>query len=299
MNVTDYRKLYEAQIARRADLAGDTAIPEVRARETLSVSSGDPEARIRAIESLPLTATESGSNISLLLATLHNPEEPAAVRAAALHALKAASFLGPRFAPYRAEYLQTLRDIATDVEPQLREDVLEVLAIEKDAYAQDLLMRGLKEPQSALVPPAKAIQLLGYDVHADFAPVVRDVLRRESDAATKEEALRLLAADPASEGLFADLLKDKLQPTPIRALSATGLQSLNPQSFEKAAREIIADESEDDDLRATCLGALTHIRDYQKTRDDPDFVQQVKKLESTPSINLRSSAERFIQMQSK
>ena len=300
MNVSEYRKLYEAQMAGRADLSGGGVIPESRAREMVSTSSVDPEMRIKAIQSLPLAPTESGSDIRLLLATLHTSGEPTEVRAAALNALKAASFLGPHFAPFRAEYMQILRDIVTEVEPRLRNDVLEVLAMEKDAYAQDLLLRGLKDPQEALVPPAKAIQLLGYDVHADFAPVVRDILRRESDPATKEEAVRLLASDPGSEGLLADLLKDKHQPGTIRALSATALQILNPRSFEEAAREIVADDGEDDDLRATCLGALTHIRDYQKTREDPAFLQRVEKLESTtPSVNLRSAAGRFVQKQSK
>jgi hypothetical protein len=300
MNVSDYRKLYQAEMARRTELAGDAVMPESGARETVAASGADPETRIKAIRSLPLAPTELGGDVSLLLATLRDAAEPTEVRVAALNALKAASFLGPRFSPFRADYLQVLRDIVADAQPPLREDVFEALAMEKDAYAQDLLLRGLSDPGAALVPPAKAIQLLGYDVHADFAPVVRDILQRESDPATKEEAVRLLASDPGSQGLIADLLKDKSQSGAIRALSATALQVLDPRSFEKTAREILADDDEDDDLRATCLGALTHIRDYQETRGDPDFLQRVEKLGSaTPSANLRSSAERFVRKRSE
>lgn len=300
MNVSDYRKFYQAEMARRAELTGEGVIPKAGVREMVAASGADPETRIKAIVSLPLTPTELGGDVGLLLATLRNAAEPTEVRVAALNALKAASFLGPRFAPFRAEFLEVLRDIVTDAKPAFREDILEALAMEKDAYAQDLLLRGLKDPGAALVPPAKAIQFLGYDVHADFAPVVRDILQRESDPATKEEAVRLLASDPGSQGLIADLLKDKSQSGAIRALSATALQVLDPQSFEGAAREIVADDDEDDDLRATCLGALTHIRDYQQTRSDPDFLQRVEKLGSTtPSANLRSSANRFVRKRSE
>lgn len=301
MKVSDYRRLYEAKMAARAG-AGERpgAAGGLAERELLSRGSADPEARIPAIERLVRAPTELLSNVDLLLATLHSSAEPTQVREAALTALKAASFLGPRFAPFRAEYMQVLRDVAIDAEPSLREDALEVLAMEKDAYGQELLLRGLRDPAQALVPPAKAIQLLGYDVHAEFAPVVRDLLRKASDTATREEAVRLLAADPGSKALIEDLLTDRSQSGSVRALSATALQMLDPQSFEAAARKIVADDNEDDDLRATCLGALTHVGDDQQTREDAEFLRRVETLESTtPSETLRASAARFVQKRAK
>jgi hypothetical protein len=209
MKVSDYRSLYEAEMARRTERTGADAISEAGARQTVAAGDADPEARIKAIASLPLAPTKLSGDVSLLLATLRNRAEPTEVRAAALNALKAVSFLGPRFAPFRPEYMQVLREIVSDAAPALREDVLEALAMEKDAHAQDLLLRGLKDPEAALVSPAKAIQLLGYDVHADFAPLLRDVLQRESDQATKEEAVRLLASDPGSRELLGNLLRTR------------------------------------------------------------------------------------------
>src|SRR6266516_3069821 len=151
-------------------------VPEYRRRyEAELAKAAPPKARRRAAKGA-LTAEKPPS---------------AAARAKALGAL---DFLGPRFAPFRADYKQALREIATDPERELRESALELLSIDKDPYAQELLVHGLKQPKDALVSEAKAIQFLGYDDHAEIIPLVRQVYRRAKGAA-REEALRVLATD--------------------------------------------------------------------------------------------------------
>ncbi len=216
-----------------------------------------------------------------------------------MQALGALDFLGPRFAPFRADYKQALREVATDPERELRESALELLAIDKDPYAQELLVRGLKRPKDALVSEAKAIQFLGYDDHAEIIPVVRQVYKRAKGAA-REEALRVLATDPKSEKLFTRLLQDKTEKRSIRRISASGLQSLNPDAFEKTARKIVADETEDIDIRATSLSALAHGREAREKPADPKLVDTVQKLgEKTRSPAMRSSIRRFLQSTEK
>ena len=147
----------------------------------------------------------------------------------------------------------------------------------------------------ALVPEAKAIQLLGYDDHAEVVPLVRDVYERATGVA-REEALRVLATDPESEQLFTRLLNDKSEKRSVRQLSASGLQSLNPEAFDKAARKIIADEDDYNDIRATALAALAHGREAHETPFDPKLVETVQKVgESTKSRSIRSAARRFLQ----
>ena len=156
-------------------------------------------------------------------------------------------------------------------------------------------MQGLKRPQDALVPEAKAIQLLGYDDHAEIVPLARRIYKRAKGAA-REEALRVLATDPQSERLFTRLLKDKSEKRSIRRLSASGLQSLNPEAFERTARKIVADEDDDNDIRATALAALAHGREAREKPVDPKLVETVQKIgESTRSRALRSATRRFLQ----
>lgn len=261
MDVSRYRKRYEAELAK-------AAAPD----EQQGLDDRVPELHV----------------------TLRNREEPLDARMAALQELGALDFLGPRFAPFRADYKQALRDIATDPQRKLRESALELLAIEKDPYAQELLVRGLKEPKEAVVSDAKAIQYLGYDDHADVVPLAREVFERSTGVA-REEALRLLATDPGSEKLFARLLKDKSEKSSIRSISASGLQSLNPDAFEKAARRIVADDSDYNEIRATSLAALAHGREAREKPIDPKFVDTVQQLSGkTRSPAMRSSIERFL-----
>ena len=290
MEIDKYRKRYEAQLAK-------VPAPD-RAAGARAASAGkrpSAAARAKAIATAPVEWDNLEDHVAELLATLRNGEESLTVRMAALEALAALDFLGPRFAPVRAGYKEALRGVATDPKPELRERSLELLAIDKDAYAQDVLVEGLKRPEKALVPEAKAIQLLGYDDHAEIVPFVRRIFKRTKGAA-REEALRVLATDPGSERLFSRLLKDKSETRSVRQLCASGLQSLNPEAFDRAARRIVADEDDDDDIRATTVAALAHGRESREKPTDPKLVAAVQKAgETTRSRALRSATRRFLQ----
>jgi hypothetical protein len=272
MDVKEYRRRYEAELA---SARGAAARPQ---------GAG---------------AAHSAADIPGLLATLRDSSQPSAARHAALSSLMAARFLGPRFAPYNAEFLATLRDILQPASDQdLRERAMEVLAIEKDAAAQDLLRRGLRDVRNALVPPAKALQFLGYDDHAEVTALARDWFARATDISTKEEALRLLATDPGSANLFAQLLTDKSQPRSLRALSAVGLHSLDPARFADLARAIVVDDRDYEDIRATALGTLAHMVDRLPARGHAEFVDRVRAFAATtPLQNLRAAADRFMKRQ--
>jgi hypothetical protein len=290
MGVSDYRKRYEAELAKATPpkARGKTA---GRARTAKRASAAT---RAKEIAAEPLDKERLPERVEELLTILRDREEPSTVRLAALQALAALDFLGPRFAPFRADYKQALREVATDPERKLRVDALEILAVDKDPYAQELLVGGLKAPKDALVSEAKAIQLLGYDDHTEVVPLVREVYKRAKGVA-REEALRLLAADPQSEKLFDRLLKDKKEKRSVREISASALQSLNPEAFEKSARKILVDESDYDDIRAVSLSALTHGREARQKRTDPKLVDTVQKIgKKTRSRAMRASVQRFL-----
>jgi hypothetical protein len=291
MNIDRYRKQYEKELQKAAAPQRSTR-PATAARA--APKSRAAAARANEIRSALVDEENLGPHVEDLLATLRDGKAPVAVRQAALQALGALDFMGPRFAPFRAEYKQALRELATDRRVSLRESALELLAIEKDPYAQEILVRGLERPAEAMVSDAKAMQFLGYDDHADLAPLARRVFKRATGAA-REEALRMLANDPQSETLLRRVLTDKSENSSIRRLSASGLQSLNPAAFERAARRIVADDSDYDEIRATSLAALAHGREARSKPADAKFVETVQKLSgSTRSKALRSSSTRFL-----
>lgn len=272
MDVRQYRRQYEAELAAHTATA-----------RTASRLGGAPE-------------SGPGDRVQHLLATLRNDKESASARLAALDGLKAAQFLAARFAPYHADFLAALREVARPgTDPELCEAALETLALEKDSYAQDVLRRGLTDPKAALVSPAKALQFLSHDDHSGAVELARDIFQRTTDLGTKEEALRVLASDPKSADLLTGLIKDKSQPRSIRALSATGLNFLSPEKFVEAARAIAPDDHDYDDIRATVIGALANLADGGHVPKDQSFVQRVQEIGAkTASANVRSAVGRFM-----
>jgi hypothetical protein len=232
--------------------------------------------------------------IPALIGILADAKQPEELRTSALDSLKAAAFVVTAFAPYRAEFLETLHKTLPEAGQALRERALETLAIEKDKDAQALLVKGLRDPSKALVPPAVALQYLGYDDHGGYESVVRDVVAKSDNDDVRYEGLRLLASDPKSCKLFERLFSDKNEKSEIRRLGASALQMLAPDTFEKLARRILADDKDYDEIRATALGALTHVREFARARADPKLVAKVDDLRSKARGFLRDAAAQFV-----
>jgi hypothetical protein len=237
---------------------------------------------------------ESDNKLQALLKVLRNTNEPTPVRLAALQALQAASFAVVQFESRRADYLATLRAVATDADPELRQRVLGLLAREKDGFAQQRLLEGLQQPEKALVPPEKALQLLSYDVHAEAYPVARMIVNNPPNEGAKREALRLLAADASSKPLFERILNDKEETREIRQLSASALQAIAPEAMQTHARELLLDPKEYDDIKATSLTALTQFGSTAKMGQDEELLKRVGSLKSAASNKLKRSARRFL-----
>ena len=254
----------------------------------------DLASRISAIQHLKLDRATGDASIPVLIQILGDPTEPIQLRQAALQAMKLAEFIPTLLAPHRPAYFQALRSLMRTDDPDLREQALEVLAMGKDAEAQNLLLDGLTGASRPLVSPARAIQFLGYDLHGGYFPVLQKIASETKDPEVRHEAVRFLASDPESKDLLRGFMQDKELDTQTRALGAIGLQSLDPAAFATAARSIVEDDQEDEAVRASCLGALSHFPEYRSITGDPNFVQKVRQLESkAQSEHLRNSAARF------
>jgi hypothetical protein len=140
--------------------------------------------------------------------------------------------------------------------------------------------------------------LLGYDIHAEHYPILREMVQNPPSPEAKEEAVRLLAGDPASKGLLEDLLSNRDETREVRNASAAALQSMDPEEFERQAREITLAEDEYDDIRATAINALTLFGDQEALDQDAELVGRVEQLrEEAPSEEVKRSADRFLRKQ--
>ena len=261
-----------------------------RAGESRSIKKG-----LAALAGVGRDLCDDTEKFQSVLSVLRDTQAPAQVRLAALRTLQAASFSVVKFNPCRPDYLATLRVVAEDENPELRQRVLGLLSREGDGYVQQRLLEGLKNPEKALVPPEKALQLLSYDPHGEAYPVAREIVSKPPNPAAKREALRLLAADAASATVFERILRDKGETAEIRQLSASALQSLAPKALQTHAREIVLDAAEKDDLKATSLTALTQFGDEEGVGKDTDLRKQVSRLDrGASSAKVRQGARRFL-----
>jgi len=323
MDVSDYRKQYAAELEQAAeqrtsfrDLLAESGSPagrrmafEASARpgtedDVAAAESGDDDDVAAALGVLG----DDDQDVDLRLAALgvisieigHRPDvidrlvdlfrdetAPAALRHEALSVFQQSSFSMAAFPAKRPDYLNALRSIVDDRDAELRRRAIGILAREKDEYVQRRLLEGLEQPSKALVPPAKAIQFLGYDVHAEYFPLLRRIAGQTRNRTVKKEAVRLLAADPSSREMLADLLNDKAESRDVRIISAIALQSLAPNQFEAQARRIVLDDEDDDQVRATCINALTHFANPAAFAQDDAFarrVEQMRKESGSPQL---------------
>lgn len=252
------------------------------------------EDRVAALVEAPLSVCESDADLQTTLGLLRDRDQPVEVRLAALQALQAASFSVITFESCRSDYIATLREVAGDPDPELRQRVLGILAREHDGFAQKKLLEGLNDPSAALVPPEKALQLLGYDVHAEAYAAAREVVEKPPNTAAKREALRLLAADSDSAPLFERILRDKDELPDLRQISAAALHSLRPDRLRAHMREILLDPDEADDVQATGLTALTQLPDDAAVAEDEELLAGIDRLSTAASTKVKQGARRFL-----
>jgi HEAT repeat protein len=160
------------------------AIDNIRDREE------DAELRAAALRTISAEVGQRHDLIDFAIDLLRDRTESAVVRLAALRVLQMSSFRVVVFDPKRPEYLDALRTVIDDRNASLREQALEILAQERDEYAQRRLLEGLEDPSQALVPPERAIQMLGYDIHAEHYPILREMVSNPPSPEAKREAVR-------------------------------------------------------------------------------------------------------------
>ena len=82
----------------------------------------------------------------------------------------------------------------------------------------------------------------------------------------------------AARDMFARLYQDIKEHREVRALSAAGLQFLDPARFVEVGKRIVADTNEYDDIRATTMNALSRFDDYRDVLHDSGFVERLKSI---------------------
>jgi hypothetical protein len=188
----------------------------------------DPAFRAEALGQI-VSKSEPSTAQQLPLEILANPQETVQVRLAALRLLELLAISSPTFPEWRPAYLEALR-IAIETS-ELRLSAFSALISQGDRRAQELLVKGLEDPEQGLVNPADALNLLSEDPHADVRELARQIVDQPLDERTLEAAIRHLAGDPSSVDRLRALVSDRQKTITARKLAAAALNALAPESL--------------------------------------------------------------------
>lgn len=237
-----------------------------------------PRQRAAALNELGWSIASDRARYRAVLAIATDEAHHSSVRNAALSAAQSVTFDAQHFPALRPDYLRALRKLGEDADPELRQRALGMLMREGDAATEQRLLAGLDDPTQALLPPAKSLQLLSNQLHAETYVAARRIAGQRVDAEAREAALRLLAADATSTPLFERLIADKNESSELRRLAATALHQLAPETLQRLAREITLDDKDDESLRTSCLVALANFGDTQALAADAQLQSYVGKV---------------------
>jgi hypothetical protein len=321
MDVSEYRRQVEAEAeaaARRepaykkalrkagpSERAGGGAFPTPPGGDDLSLaldvlgdSDATDEAFTAALQAMSLEVDDHPELIDTLLAYLGEAGNPSGRRLTVLNLLQEISFRMVGFPAKRPEYLAVLRSIIEDPDSKLRRVAIGILAREKDDYVQRRLIDGLDGTAKALVPVAKAIQFLAYDVHSEYFSIAKRIVENPPSRGAKVEAVRLLAADPSAKDLMVGILRDRSEKPEVKMAAAVALQSLDPEEFERQAGRIVLDDDENEQLRALSLNALTYFGNPAAQSEHDELARKVESLNSrSRSRSVKKAAAGYLAKQ--
>jgi hypothetical protein len=286
----------DIEAMRKEYVAELTEIRRARPKPRGSRSVADsltPDLSLDELEAVLVDAETFESAMRMLLDILSDESATAELALTALERLGAATFQPVRFAPFHAEYVERLRDLALSEDRDLRHMALDRLTLENDEVAGRLLREGLEGTRKPLVPAATAVRFLARDEHGDAAPLFRDIAR-EGKGRARDEALRALAADTESIDLLASIASDKSERTSVRELATMSLKAASPTRFAGVARDLVLDDDEDDSLRTSALSAVAHTPEAAEAVDDDEFRAGLDRVKAgTRSRALKTLIDRF------
>ena len=296
MHPKDYRAQYAEEVERAGAARAEQAGRERGTRELVNVikdTDAKPADRLDAVrEASSFDPLSKPTVIKALLRVLATPEEPGELRLAALTVLQQCSVQVATFRPYAADFTTALRTATGSELSELREQAMDLLALHSDPSVQQMLVDGLRNPNTATVEPAKALRMLGYDLHAEHYGLLHDMVQTSSQPQLRRMALKLLATDSGAKDTFARIAADRSDDPVARSTSAVALQALAPQEFDSLAKTIVADDDDHDDVRATVLSALAHNPD---DADEPT-ISVARRIAESPkrSPQLKAAARAYL-----
>jgi len=145
-------------------------------------------------------------------------------------------------------------------EPEFRLFAFTKLIVHGDARAQQKLIEGLENPQSALLTAPDAIEILSISPKKEYYPAVYKVLQQTKDEATRLEAISALGFYKEARGKLVNISRDANEKVQFREAALEALFVGDKDNIVKYASPILSDKSATSDLQIMAVQMTIEAR---------------------------------------
>lgn len=227
----------------------------------------------------------------LIYQWLGDPKEPLVLRRAALITDSTLAF----------EHMQlpeVYQRMLTDPQQDFRLYAFSRLVPSGDARAQQLLIDGLKKPESAPLPGPAAIAILSTAPKSDALPTLLEVAQTTKDEETRIEALRLLGGYEPARKTLVDVSRNVSEKDGARAAALSALYAGDREHIVQYATPILTAQASPE-LRSLAIQMTTSVRQAMtyrvnaKSADSYDRLVQKLSREGDPQV--RKAAQTYVE----
>lgn len=222
---------------------------------------------------------------------LGDPKEPLVLRRAALSADSTLAFEHMQM----PEVYQRMLD---DPLPELRLYAFSRLVPRGDARAQQLLIDGLRKPESARLEAPAAIAILSTAPKSEVLPTLYDIVQSTKDEATRVEAIRLLGGYAPARKTLVDITRNASEKDPARAAALSALYAGDRENIVQYAAPILSAEASPD-LQSLAIQMTTSVRQAMSYRVNAkhadSYDRLVEKLSREGDPQVRKAAQTYVE----
>lgn len=203
-----------------------------------------PEIRAMALNKIYQYVEADENLFNQVLQWFQNPETPAVLRDETLNLMGNLSFSS------MAGVVEPYKNMMNDPDVKFRTFAFSKLLLYGDGNAQQLLIRGLEDPQSQLFEPALAIELLALSPKKEFYPVVYKLLLETKDEAARLNALQVLGPYREAREKIVAISRDPAENETFRKSALMALYSGDRENIVTYVSPLLQDKSAPPALQA-------------------------------------------------
>ena len=145
-------------------------------------------------------------------------------------------------------------------EPEFRLFAFTKLIVHGDARAQQKLIEGLENPQSALLTAPDAIEILSMSPKKEYYPAVYKVLQQTKDEATRLEAISALGFYKEAREKLVNISRDANEKEQFREAALEALYAGDRDNIVKYVSPILSDKTATPQLQIMAIQMTINAR---------------------------------------